>query len=69
MYRLMETEVVPAFYERDADGLPRAWLTRMRASLRTLAPGYCTGRMLDDYVRRVYAPADTSSVTAPAKTA
>ena len=69
MYRLMETEVVPAFYERDADGLPRAWLTRMRASLRTLAPGYCTGRMLDDYLRRVYAPADTSSVTAPAKTA
>ncbi len=56
LYRLMETEVLPAFYERDADGLPRAWLARVRASLRTLGPGFCTGRMLDDYLHRVYAP-------------
>ena len=54
LYRLLEDEVVPAFYDRDADGLPRAWLARMRASLRSLPPAFCAERMLDDYVRRVY---------------
>ena len=57
LYDLFEQEVGPAFYERDADGLPRSWLTRIRASIRTLAPAFCTARMLDDYVERVYAPA------------
>jgi starch phosphorylase len=56
LYRLLEQEVVPTFYERDADGIPRAWLTRVRASLRTLAPAFTAGRMLGDYVERIYAP-------------
>jgi starch phosphorylase len=56
LYRLLEQEVVPTFYDRDADGLPRAWLTRVRASLRTLAPAFTAGRMLEDYVERIYAP-------------
>ena len=41
---------LPAFYDRDADGLPRAWLARIRASMRTLAPAFCAGRMLEDYL-------------------
>ncbi|MGO9495584.1 MAG: alpha-glucan family phosphorylase, partial [Solirubrobacteraceae bacterium] len=56
LYRLLEQEVVPAFYDRDADGLPRAWLARVRASLRTLGPSFGAGRMLHDYVERIYAP-------------
>ena len=56
LYRLLEQEVVPAFYDRDAEGLPRAWLARVRASVRTLAPAFGAGRMLQDYVERVYAP-------------
>ena len=56
LYRLLEQEVAPAFYHRDAEGLPRAWLARIRASLRTLAPVFGAGRMLGDYVERVYAP-------------
>ncbi len=56
LYRLLEQEVVPAFYDRDAEGLPRAWLARVRASLRTLAPAFSAGRMLQDYVERIYAP-------------
>ena len=55
LYRLLEQEVVPAFYDRDADGLPRAWLARIRASIRTLAPAFTAGRMLEDYVERIYA--------------
>ena len=59
LYRLLEQEVVPAFYDRDAEGLPRSWLARIRASMRTLAPAFCAGRMLDDYVERIYAPEET----------
>ena len=54
---LFEREVAPAFFDRDANELPRSWLARIRASIRTLARGFCTGRMLDDYTERIYAPA------------
>ncbi len=56
LYDLFEQQVGPAFYDLDVDGLPRAWLGRIRASLRTLAPAFCTGRMLDDYTERIYSP-------------
>jgi glycogen phosphorylase len=55
-YRLLEQEVIPAFYERDQQGLPHAWLARMRSSIRTLAPAFSAGRMLDDYAERIYSP-------------
>ena len=61
LYRLIEREVVPAFYDRDAEGLPRSWLTSIRASIRTLAPAFCAGRMLDDYLERIYTPTRTSA--------
>ena len=61
LYDLLEQEVLPAFYDRDADGLPRSWLARTRASMSTLAPGFCAGRMLDDYLDRVYTPTITSA--------
>jgi glycogen phosphorylase len=61
LYDLLEQEILPAFYDRDADGLPRSWLSRTRASMRTLAPAFCAGRMLDDYIERVYAPAPPSA--------
>ena len=54
LYGLLENEVVPAFYDRDAQGIPRAWVRRMRASLRTMATRFTTRRMLRDYVERVY---------------
>jgi starch phosphorylase len=61
LFGLLEEEVLPAFYERDNDGLPRAWLARVRASMRTLAPGFCAGRMLEDYGQRIYAPTTPSA--------
>jgi starch phosphorylase len=51
LYDLLEREVAPAFY--DPGG---AWVTRMKASLRTLAPQFSATRMLADYERRMYAP-------------
>jgi starch phosphorylase len=59
LFDLLEQEVVPAFYDRDADGLPRAWLARIRTSIRTLAPAFCAQRMLDDYLERIYTPTAT----------
>ena len=61
LFGLLEQEVLPAFYDRDQDGLPRAWLDRIRASIRTLAPAFCAGRMLEDYVHEIYAPTQTSA--------
>ena len=57
LYDLFEQEVGPEFYDRDADGIPRAWIGRIRASMRTLGPAFCTGRMLEDYAERIYPPA------------
>ncbi len=54
LYGLLENEVVPAFYDRDARGIPGAWIRRMRASLRTMATRFTARRMLRDYVERVY---------------
>ena len=53
-YRLLEQEIIPAFYARDAGGLPREWLSRIRGSMRSLLPVFCAGRMLDNYTERVY---------------
>jgi starch phosphorylase len=57
LYRLLEDEVAPEFYARDESGLPRAWLARMRSSLKTIGPAFCAGRMLEDYAERIYAGA------------
>jgi starch phosphorylase len=54
LYRLLESQVVPLFYERDADGVPLGWVERVRASLRTLGPQFVATRMVEDYVRTVY---------------
>jgi starch phosphorylase len=54
LYRLLEQEVVPAFYDRDDQGLPRTWLAKVKASLRTLGPEFCAGRMVRDYEERMY---------------
>ena len=55
LMRLLHDEVVPEFYNRDGDGLPRAWLARTKASLRTNGPRFSATRMLRDYVENIYA--------------
>jgi starch phosphorylase len=58
---LLEREVVPLFYERDADGIPRRWLARVRRSMRTLVPRFAAERMLRDYVATLYAPGTSAA--------
>jgi starch phosphorylase len=57
LYELLERQVVPAFYERDPSGLPRAWLGRMRESMASLTPMYSANRALREYMERYYVPA------------
>jgi starch phosphorylase len=54
LYRLLHEEAVPTFYDRDADGLPQAWLTMVRNALRTIGPKFSAGRMVRDYAERIY---------------
>ena len=60
LYSLLEEEVVPAFYDRDAEGLPRCWIARMRSSMASLAPRFSSVRMLQEYIERAYVPAAAS---------
>lgn len=57
LYRLLEEEIVPAFYDRDADGVPRRWLRVVREAMRTNTPRFSTRRMLKEYVQQLYGPA------------
>jgi starch phosphorylase len=47
----------PQFYTRDAQGIPRAWVARMRATMAQLAPWFSSNRMMREYVERLYLPA------------
>jgi starch phosphorylase len=69
LYSLLEEEIVPAFYERDAEGLPRRWIARMRASMAALAPRFSSVRMLQEYVETAYMPSATSYRRRTAETA
>ena len=57
LHRLLGGEVTREFYDRDADGLPRAWLARVRASLKTNGPAFSATRMVRDYVDQFYGAA------------
>jgi starch phosphorylase len=54
LYRLLEGEVVPLYYDRDSDGLPHKWLSLMKRSIATLAPEFNSDRMVEEYARRIY---------------
>ena len=57
LYMLLEEQVVPRYYERDAHGLPQAWIQTMKHALRTAGERFTARRMLQDYVRDYYVPA------------
>jgi alpha-glucan phosphorylase-like protein len=54
LYSVLETQVVPDFYERDDSGIPVAWVARMRRSLETCYHAFHTSRMVAEYARRIY---------------
>lgn len=60
LYALLEHEVVPAFYARDARGIPQAWIAKMRASMARLTPQFSTNRVMREYTDTYYVPAAAS---------
>jgi starch phosphorylase len=57
LYVLLENEVVPEFYNRDATGVPRAWVARMARSMTGLTVRYSATRMVREYLDKAYLPA------------
>jgi len=57
LYSLLEREVIPEFYNRDAQGIPRAWVTRMRESMARLTPRFSANRAVCEYAEKYYIPA------------
>ena len=57
LYRLLETEIIPAYYERDKGGLPRRWVGLMKESMASTVWDFSTSRMLQQYVEQLYLPA------------
>jgi len=57
IYNILENETVPFFYTRQADNMPRAWICKMKNSIRLLAPIFNTHRMIAEYTRKCYNPA------------
>jgi len=57
LYDLLEREVIPAFYTRDAQGIPTAWVVRMRESMARLTPRFSTNRAVREYTELHYLPA------------
>jgi starch phosphorylase len=56
LYKVLTQEVVPLFFERDSQGLPRKWIHRIRRAMTTLVPQFTTDRMVKEYTEKYYLP-------------
>jgi starch phosphorylase len=57
LYTVLEEQVVPLFYQRDQDNVPRGWVAMMREAIRTVGPQFSTRRMVKEYTQKYYIPA------------
>jgi starch phosphorylase len=64
LYQLIEQKIVPTFYDRDAQGIPRRWLAYIRQAILTVAPRFSARRMVKEYAEGMYGPAIRSRETA-----
>jgi starch phosphorylase len=57
LYRLLEEQVIPTYFEKAEDGLRRSWIGKMKASIESVVPQFSARRMVRDYVDAIYVPA------------
>jgi starch phosphorylase len=57
LYRILEDEIIPLYYERDPKEISHGWLQRVKESMKTIIPHFSTRRMVKEYVDRLYVPA------------
>jgi starch phosphorylase len=55
LYEVLESQIVPLYYDRNIDGVPRNWIKMMKHAIATLAPAFNSDRMVLDYVKKIYA--------------
>jgi glycogen phosphorylase len=58
LYDILEKQIIPLFYKRTVDNVPRDWIARMKTCMRKLAPVFNTNRMVREYAEKFYIPAD-----------
>ncbi|MHA2338875.1 MAG: alpha-glucan phosphorylase, partial [Candidatus Hodarchaeales archaeon] len=54
LYQTLEEQVIPLYYQRDSDGIPRPWVKLMKESISTVTPKFSTQRMIKDYISKLY---------------
>ncbi|HSK73727.1 MAG TPA: hypothetical protein VK892_18665, partial [Pyrinomonadaceae bacterium] len=54
LYNILENEIVPLYYQKDENGLPREWIRRMKNAIITLTPQFSSDRMVKDYIGEIY---------------
>ena len=54
MFAVLEEQVIPRFYERDEQGLPRTWIAMMKRAVQTLVPAFNSDRMAAEYAEKIY---------------
>jgi glycogen phosphorylase len=57
LYEVLENEIIPLYYERDAKEISHGWTSRIKSSIKTVIPQFSTRRMVKEYVERLYVPA------------
>ena len=57
LYKLLEEELVPLYYDRDRAGVPHGWVRIVKEAIRTVVPKFCARRMMKDYTEQLYVPA------------
>jgi starch phosphorylase len=57
LYRLLEEEIVPLYYQRDRGGVPHGWMHTVKEAIGSIVPVFCARRMLKEYTERMYIPA------------
>lgn len=62
LYNILEKEMIPAFYNRGADGLPREWIAKIKDAMKTICPVFNTNRMVLDYTEKLYKDALDNSI-------
>jgi starch phosphorylase len=67
LYTILDQQVLPAYYERDAEGIPPRWIALMRESIAELGPRFGTARMVAEYVERLYLPAHEGATALPSR--
>ncbi|MDH4299795.1 MAG: alpha-glucan family phosphorylase [Dehalococcoidia bacterium] len=57
LYRLLEEEIVPLYYQRDRNGVPHGWVHMVKEAINSIVPRFCARRMLKEYIEQMYIPA------------